>query len=279
VISKNQIGNIMKLVKACGILKSTICFSAAMAVTVASAQYSTDFENPPFTSGLIAGQDSWTSTGSRTNANVRSAAEIAAELTAGGLTAGTVVHSGDQAFLLSGGDGSSTTTKIVSGLASSPQVTLDVWARPLAPRTDAPNIGNVFITMQDSAGARAAGFRFGYYDDGSGTAGPHIDYASSVTGIWQNTGLPWDPDTWYNIAMSVDYSAQRYNFYVNGSQVNVSPIPFYSGNVVNSFDRFAVFRGSSQTGMILDDISVVPEPSALAFLVACGSALLLRRRV
>jgi hypothetical protein len=225
--------------------------------------------------------------------SVRTASEIAAQLTASGLTVGTTVHGGDQALLVSGFGGSVTSRRVVSGLGSLTRVTLDVWARPLAPRLDvsATNVGNIFLVMEDSSNTgagRVAAFRFGYYDadgaTGSEPIQPHIDYATvndgDVGGLWEPTGLLWDPNTWYNITMNVDFSAQRYDFFLNGAKVNTSPIPFYQGNTVNSFGAVRIFRGSYQAGMIVDDLTVaaIPEPAALALLLLGGGTLLLGRK-
>src|SRR6188768_785913 len=90
-----------------GLFKALVCCSLAMiAGGVAHAQYVTGFENPPFTSGLINGQDLWASPAAGTNAKVLTSAEITNALTSSGLTVGTVVHGGDQAFFLSGADAS-----------------------------------------------------------------------------------------------------------------------------------------------------------------------------
>ena len=57
-------------------------------LTVASAQYATDFESPDFTAGAtINGQDFWTST-TPDRARILTAAQIADELTALGMTPG-----------------------------------------------------------------------------------------------------------------------------------------------------------------------------------------------
>jgi len=246
-----------------------------MTVGFAQAQYTTGFESPPFSSGTINAQDSWIST-ITDRVRVLSGAEIATEL---GL-AGNTVHGGLQAFLVSGAGGSGSAYRNVSGLGSSTSVSLDVWARPLAPTAVASNIGNIFLTMESSTSVRFAAFRFGYYDNGSGSAAPHIDYASSASSIWQDTGLSWAADTWYNIKMSADFSTHTYDFFLNGAKVNTSPIAFYynTGNAVNDFGLVRVFRGSNQAGMIVDDLAIVPEPSVAALLLVGGCALLLRRK-
>lgn len=235
--------------------KIPVCVAAGMlAVQLAHAQYSTDFESPTFSSGLIAGQDSWTSTASRTNARVLTATEITDQLVSGGVTdAGTVVHGGEQAFLLSGADSSSTSTRAISGIPRYSKVTAELWARPLGARTNGPNLGNVFVTLNSATGTRTAAFRFGY---DSATTTTHIDYANSSSGIWFNSGLPWDSNTWYRIKFEVDYATETYDFFVDGNKANTDPIPFYQGNRADNFGQILFFRGSAQAGMIADDIAV-----------------------
>jgi len=249
-------------------------------LSVALAQYSTGFENPPFVSGGLHGQDGWTSGGA---VSVRAAAEIEAELMASGLTPEEAVHSGDQALLVSGAGSGVTSRHTVAGLDTLNQVLLDVWVRPLGARADigATSLGNTFVVLEDSSNAtagRAAAFRFGYYDNGSGSVASHLDYASSGTGIWQDSGLLWDADTWYNIQMLVNFTTQTYDLVVDGAQINTSPIAFYAGNVVPSAGAVRLYRGSNQAGMIVDDVAVIPEPGTLALLVLAGCAWVLRRK-
>ncbi len=258
-----------------------IVSAALMNLNLAQAQYYTGFENPPFVSGALNNQDSWTSGGL---VSVRTAAEIEAELGASGISPEEAVHSGDQALLVSGSGSGITSRRVISGLEAMASVSLNVWVRPLTPRSDvgATNIGNVFVVLEDSSDAtagRAAAFRFGYYDDGSGTKAPHIDFASNVTGTWQNTGLSWDADTWYNAQMDVNFATQTYDFILNGTQINTSPIPFYNGNPVSSLGAVRIYRGSNQAGMIVDDLTIIPEPGVMCLLVLGGCALFLRRKL
>ena len=115
-------------------LRTAGCVVAAtMCLSVALAQYSTGFENPPFVSGGLNSQDGWTSGGA---VSVRTAAQIEAELAASGLTPEEAIHSGDQALLVSGSGSGVTSRRVVTGLDTLSQVLLDVWVRPLTPRAD-----------------------------------------------------------------------------------------------------------------------------------------------
>jgi hypothetical protein len=255
---------------------------AALLSTGAWAQYSTGFENPPFNSGTINGQDSWTNAAaSEAAVRVRTAAEIADDLMTAGLTPGMTVHGGSQALLVTGNIASSTTVRSVPGLDTQAVVLLDVWARPLTAGSAGSPVGtatgNVFILMEDpdasSTSGRTAAFRFGVVA-GSQT----IDYAASdQAGVWRASGTLWEANTWYRLTMSADYTTKTYDFFINGTKANVSPISFYHVDSTH-FDHVRVFRGNNQAGMILDDLSVIPEPTSVGCLLLGGTAVLLRRR-
>ncbi|HOY59075.1 MAG TPA: PEP-CTERM sorting domain-containing protein [Verrucomicrobiota bacterium] len=260
----------------------TACWIAAglVSLSIAQAQYSTGFENPPFASGALNGQDSWTSGGS---VSVLTASEIETALSTSGLSIDSPVRSGDQALLVSGSGGGVTSRRAISGLESLTSVLLDVWVCPLGPREDvgATSLGNIFLVVEDDSNAtagRAAALRFGYYDNGSGTVAPHVDVATSGTGIWQDTGVSWEVGAWYNIRMNVDFAWQTYGVSLDGAPV-AAEIPFYSGNVVDHFGAVRIYRGSNQAGMLVDDLVVIPEPGAMSLLLLGGCALMWRRKV
>ena len=248
---------------------------AAFLVSSASAQYSTGFENPPFVPadingnpGDISGQDSWTTNQNPSTARVLTATDIATELTNVGLSADMPVHGGAQALLVSGAGLNNATIRVISGLEIQNNVVLDVWARPLT----GGSTGNIFLTMEDSAGDRAAAFRFGVVG-GQQT----IDYGTAVANPWLASGALWDSNTWYRLTMSLDYGTKTYDFAINGLQVNSSPISFYTA-ASDNLSQVRIFRGAGQSGMIVDDLTVtIPEPGAMAFLVLGGTAALLRR--
>jgi len=233
-------------------LPATLCAAwIVMAALPACAQTVIDFEDPIYSSGLLRDQDLWSV--QRTNELVLTAAEIADNLSIAGLTPDGAVHGGNQAALFSHPGSSGYAIRYIDGMSAARIVNLSVWARPLTPRMDgATNLGNVFVTMENSSGTRAAAFRFGYDTN----AGPHIDYATAVGGIWQNSGVPWTSNTWYKLEMTVDYSEKTYDFAINDTQINKSPLAFYSGNNVANLWQVRVFRGSSQAGLILDDLTV-----------------------
>ena len=67
--------------------ESPLFHSGGVLVSAAPAQYSTGFENPPFVSGDISGQDSWTTNQNPSTARVLTADRDATELTNVGLNA------------------------------------------------------------------------------------------------------------------------------------------------------------------------------------------------
>lgn len=253
----------------------------ASLTTTAPAAFTTGFEEPTYVSGNISGQDGWSTNLRPETQRVRTASEISDELSASGLNPAAPVHSGNQALLVTGTSGSSSTFRPIAGLASEAAVVLDVFARPLSPPTsDAPTtgsaVGNIFMTMEDSAGVRATAFRFGVTDTAT-----TLDVGTARAGstVWEPTGLTWAPDVWYNLTMEADYAAKTFDFFVDGMQVNSEHIPFYNTTSAD-FSQVRIFRGSGQAGMIVDDVSVaaVPEPAGIASLLLAGGAMFVRRR-
>jgi hypothetical protein len=252
---------------------SILAFSfAALAQT--HAAYVADFEPAIFSPGVINGQDQWTTPASvEQSARVLTTDQIVTEFNNTGRIPGMTVHSGSQALLVSGAGNSSATIRQIGGLETERYVGLSVWVRPLTAGSTGAPTGNIFLTMEDSAGDRAAAFRFGFVG-GVQT----IDYGTSIAGIWQATGLQWSDDTWYNFSMIVDYGTKTYDFAVNGTKVNANPIPFYTA-ASDDFRQVRIFRGANQAGMLMDDIAVqpVPEPATQAILAMTGVALGFRR--
>lgn len=233
------------------------------------ATYLTSFEAPDYASGSLVGQDSWSGGAAP---RVQTAAELATELTAAGLNPADAVHSGAQAVIATGTGGSSSTVRPVSGLASASQAVLDVWARPLTPgasgSTVGTNVGNIFMTMEDSAGTRAAAFRFGAAVDMGTITSTSIDVYSEAAG-WTSTGVQWQPDVWYHVRLTADYSTKTYDISIDGA-VALTDVPFYAAGSAE-LSQIRIFRGSGQAGMIIDDVSVIPEPSAQALSLAAAT--------
>jgi hypothetical protein len=203
----------------------------------------TGFEEPTYSSGPLEGQERWTTDQNGNIVRVATASEITNYLNSVSITPGQAVHSGNQALLVAGSGVATATTRRIGGLESERKVTIDFWARPLTSAT----IGNVFIRIENAAGIGAAAVRFG--------PGNSIDYGTQITGVWQASGLTWDADSWYHIAFEIDYDADTYNFLVNGTVVNTTPIPLYDSRS-DSLYQIRIFRGANQAGVIVDDLSV-----------------------
>lgn len=225
----------------------------------------TGFEAPDFQTGMLEGQNGWTTDANGGVVRVLNAQEITNLLTSAGITPGEVVHGGEQALFIGGPLVASTTTRQVTGLENEKNVKVDFWVRPLSGAT----VGNVFITAENANGTRAAGVRFGPNNS--------IDYGTAISGVWQATGLTWNADTWYHITMNLDYDARTYDFLVDGQVVNTSPIPFYTATS-DVFTYFRVFRGAGQAGILLDDVSVTAagsEPAPTLTVQKQGNDLLI----
>jgi hypothetical protein len=211
------------------------------------------FEPPRYRSGALEDQDFWFTDANYNMVRVLTAAEIEAALTAVNLDPNQPVHSGSQAVVFSGTGGTAVSIRPVVGFENEPKIMLDVWVRPLVAGNTTMITNNVFLTVENSAGTRAAAFRFG--------PTLRIDYNSA--NVWVATGQTWDPagSTWYRITMVLDYTTRTYDFLLNDTKINADPIPFYV-NTSESFRQIRVYRGSNQAGMIMDDLTVtVPAVS------------------
>jgi hypothetical protein len=233
-----------------------------MAPAMASAQFSADFENPPYVTGQLGGQEGWA--GGAHHPRVQTAAEISAELLAAGLNPANPVHSGDQALLWTytpGEPNGGFWRHPFTGLESETDVVMDFWARPLTPGLEGSTIGfnqgNTFVGIEDDLQTRAAAVRFGVVRDASNMIIGHtIDYASiTASNVWLPSGLTWEADQWYNFRFELDYAEKVYDFFVNGAKVNTEPIQFYTPDSLYASTVF-ISRGTNQAGQILDDIEV-----------------------
>ena len=213
------------------------------------------FEVPKYKSGPLEEQDYWTNDQNGNAVRVLTSSEIAAALQAGGRPAGQTVHGGSQALLVNGVGLATATLRTVTGFETETNVTLDVWVRPLAIGTVGNAIGNVFLTMENAAGIRAAGFRLG--------PALSLDYGTTniVTPPWQATGITADSNTWYRITMNLNYGTRTYDFLLDGQKLNANPIQFYDARS-DSFRQIRISRGANQAGMILDDLTVTAPAGA-----------------
>jgi hypothetical protein len=240
--------------------------SLAMVVVLtapAAAQLSVGFENPPYIQGTLQNQQGWT--GGANFPRVQTESQIASELVAAGLNAGTTVHSGSQALLVTYNPGETEgglVGKPFTGLESESQVAMDLWARPLTAGTMGSTIGfelgNTFVGLRDAAGVRAAAARFGVVrDETNQITGTTIDYASATAGptTWVPSGLTWAADTWYNFRFELNYVTKEYDFFIDDTKVNASPIQFYNTSSVAATNVF-VSRGPNNAGQIIDDINI-----------------------
>lgn len=248
-------------------LKRIILGSLATIVALTSpvaAQLSIDFENPPYVPGTLQNQQGWT--GGQNFPRVQTSSQIAAELVGAGLNAGTTVHSGAQALLVTANPGETTQGGLVgkplTGLESEALVSMDWWARPLTAgsmgSTIGSDLGNTFVGLRDTAGNRAAALRFGVVrDEANAVIGTTIDFGSASAGsaVWVPSGLTWAADTWYNFRFDLNYVTKEYDFFIDETKVNASPIQFYNTASIAATNVF-ISRGAINAGQIIDDISI-----------------------
>ncbi len=217
--------------------------SYAAELIVSAPTVVTGFEPPTYISGPLESQDHWTTDRNGNVVRVLTAEEISDYLEANAMNPAQPVHGGNQAILLGGPGLSTASIRRIAGLEEETKVTFDFWARPLT----GADVGNTFFTAENATGIRAAALRLGPDN--------RIDYGTAIQGVWQDSGLRWDPNNWYHITMVIDYTTKTYDFLVNGTAVNTSPIPFYDARS-DSFRQIRLFRGGNQAGAILDDLSV-----------------------
>lgn len=209
-----------------------------------------DFEEPTYKSGLLEGQDGWTTDQNGYAARVLTASEITNQLALGSVPAGEVVHSGNQAFLANGIGLASTSIRQITGLETATNVTVEFWARALPIGTLGSATGNVFITFENAAGTRSAALRFG--------PSYSIDYGSTNSGVWVASGLTADTNKFHKFTFKLNFQTKLYEFFVDDVNIKPQGIGFYNAGS-DSLRQIRVFRGASQAGLILDDLNV-PAP-------------------
>ncbi|MCW5552687.1 MAG: hypothetical protein KIS67_11090 [Verrucomicrobiae bacterium] len=244
---------------------ATESYAARLSLPVNLGAKLFDFEAPTYVSGILKDQDGWSNDFNDNAVRVLTETQIADVLTTSGRTAGQTVHGGSQALLITGPALATTSIRSITGLETEQNVTLEVWVRPLSAAAGNA-IGNVFLTMENAAGTRAAAFRFGPLLS--------IDYGTAITGVWQATGRTADPDTWYRLTMSLDYVARTYDFFIDGEKINADPIPFYTATS-DSFRQIRIFRGANQAGMIVDDLNVTGPATEPELGIRVGDGVLI----
>jgi hypothetical protein len=225
-------------------------YAAALSLPVDLTGKLFDFEEPTYKSGLIEGQDGWTNDQNGNAARVLTATEITNQLALGNVMAGEVVHSGDQALLVHGAGVATATVRQITGLETSPVVTIELWARALSAGTLGTATGNVFIALENASGTRAAAMRFG--------PSYSIDYGSTNSGVWVATGLTANTNKFQKFTFKVNYQTKSYELLIDDVNIKPDGIPFYNSGS-DSLRQVRISRGANQSGLILDDLNV-PAP-------------------
>ena len=237
-------------------------YAAALSLPVDLTGKLFDFEEPTYKSGLLEGQDGWTNDQNGNAARVLTATEITNQLALGSVPAGEVVHSGTQALLVNGIGLASTTVRRITGLETSTNVTIEFWARALPTGTLGTATGNVFIALENASGTRAAALRFG--------PSYSIDYGSSNSAVWVATGLTAETNKFHKFTFKLNYQAKLYELLVDDVNIKPEGIGFYNAGS-ESFRQIRVFRGTSQAGLILDDLNVPSPVKITASAIANGN--------
>jgi PEP-CTERM motif len=223
-----------------------VLMSVGTITAYAGVLYSTGFENPPFTIGPLAGQDGWQVFGN-TSVDVQS----------------TVVYAGSQAVWVDGTNGQS--GPYHSDFSTGPLVALSAY---------------LYLGSSSTQSSwQFAGLGSGLFPFIGG-----IDTNSSTNDIALITaGFPvvgtFTRDTWHNVYFVFDFTTQKYNFWLDGTQLGTN-VPFCGdngpclGETVSSYGTglFDTFGGGNDSGYMDNySVSTVPEPSSIALL---GSGIL-----
>jgi hypothetical protein len=91
--------------------------------------------------------------------------------------------------------------------------------------------------------------------------------------VFEDTGFTYTPNTWYKVSTIIDVPSQTYRFFFNDVEY-LAPDPLNFRGDIHSID-FVDYL--AQTDVYVDNVSVVPEPTA-ALAGSALSLLLLRRR-
>ncbi len=241
-----------------------IALSAAclfMASGVARADYSTSFEAPDFTLGLLAGQGGWSEYPA--SANV---VEVGNALTLSGTQALTILP------VFAAGQVGAYYTDNTSGSLVVQSADIYLYSSSTQSEWQFAALGSGLVGFAGGIGIRAD------------------DSIVLITAGIPALSTTFTRDVWNHIDLNLDYAAQTYSVDLNGVQI-ASNVAFCGDNSVcaganvpfhaNGF--FAVFGGASVNDLgVLDNYSVtaVPEPDTWA-MFASGAGLLgwrLRRR-
>jgi uncharacterized Zn-binding protein involved in type VI secretion len=222
----------------------------------AGVLYSTGFENPPFTIGPLAGQDGWQVFGP-TFVDVQS----------------SVVYAGSQAVWVDG-TAASQSGPYHGDFSTGPLVALSAYLYLGSSGTQ---------SSWQFAGLGSGLFPF----IGGIDTNPTTNDIALITAGFPVVGT-FSRDTWHNVYFVFDFATQKYNFWLDGTQLGTN-VPFCGdngpclGELVSSYGTglFDTFGGGNDSGYMDNySVSTVPEPSSIALLGSgiLGLAGMLRRR-
>jgi hypothetical protein len=238
------------------LLAHALAFTAIVATPAhaTSIRYSTSFENPPFTTGAIAGQDGWNKFGPGLSTVENIFAKTGAQ--AVGLNGGAASQTGPWHGDLSAGP----LVELSADLAIFTSSTQTSWQFGATGPNLIQYLGGIDVTENNDILLITAGF--------------------PVVGKFPRAA-PFDPAGWHHIDALFNIGTQRYDISLDGVLLGTN-IPFCGSNagctgaaVANYgsgiFDGFGGVAGGNDVAF-MDNFQVanvtaaVPEPSSLALL-------------
>lgn len=237
----------------CGLV---LAVTLSLAVSAhAGTLYATGFENPPFTTGNLAGQDGWSVFGSATP-----------------MVENTLVKSGLQAVSLDG-----------SGIGQSGPFHTDFSTGPLI---------SLSVDIYIASSSTQSEWQFGGLGPGLSPFLGGIDVYSNGQIAAITSGFPTigtlTYDAWNNFSLLFNLNTQTYSIFENGAPLAANlglcgDNGACAGAHVSSFGAgfFDTFGSGNDKGYIDNYSASVPEPSALMLLGSgfAGLAGMIRRKL